>query len=620
MLRTLKGKFSVVYIALVCLIALLGATSVVNLLRLERSVNGLMTRNYRSISSASEMMYALDSQEKALITYLTMDETAGMSEFYESGRQFQSAYDVDAHNVTENGEQAVVNKIHDGYGSFQQMFATLVSIKSRQGLPAAQAYYTGTVAPGLSDIRGQIRSLVQIDQDAMFRSKDTASAGAKYSTYFLLWVTLTLVVGGFLVSHYFVNRFLRPLRQLTDGISKVRAGGLDLQLDIRTTDETGRLAAEFNEMTRRLSVYEKSTMGTLLSERNKSVAIVKSISDPLIVLDGRFRILLLNNASEQYFSIGESTAVGRHFLEAIHSGELFDIISRNAESGGARSEKILRFPGDDYFNVVVTRIVDPDQHVTGFILLMQNVTKLKELEQMKTDFLATVSHEFKTPLTSILMGASMLQNGSLGPLTDDQQEIVRTIAEDGDRLSEFVGELLEISRIEAGKSIYHFKPCSVAAIAENSCRQFADAAAARQVRLENRLGRELPDVLADFEKITWVLNNLIGNALKYTGAGDCVTLTAEPKGDWLEVSVSDTGEGIPADYLERIFDRFVQVKGRDIEMRGTGLGLSIARDIVTAHHGTIRAESELERGSTFRFTLPIWKNGASGAPGGNQTT
>ena len=605
MFRTLKSKISMIYIGLVCLIALLGAASVFNLLRLGKSVDGLMTRNYRSISSASEMLYALDSQEKALITYLTMDENAGLADFYSSGQKFRDSFDLDAHNVTEADEQKVIDRIRADDAEFDRMFATLVSLKSRQGAADAEAYYDQTVVPRISDMRSQIRSLIAINQTAMFRSKDTTSQSTRHSTYYLLCFTLVMVLGGFFVSRYFVNRFLRPIRQLADGIRKVRAGGLDLKLDIHTTDETGRLATEFNEMIRRLSVYEKSTMGTLVSERNKSVAIVKSISDPLIVLDGRFRILLLNTASEKFFAIEEGRAVGRHFLEAIHSGELFDLISGGAESGKSRTEKILRFPGDEYFNVVVTQISAPDRHIAGFILLMQNVTKLKELEQVKTDFLATVSHEFKTPLTSIMMGASMLENGSMGRLTDEQAGIVHTIAEDSDRLSEFVGELLEISRIEAGKSIYHFAPCSMVSIVENSCRQFREAASARRIALHNELKPGLPDVTADFEKITWVLNNLIGNALKYTKAGDSITLCAQRKGDMLEISVSDTGEGIPKEYLERIFGRFVQVKGRDIEMRGTGLGLSIAKDIITAHHGTIRAESELEKGSTFRFTLPV---------------
>lgn len=609
MLKTLKGKISVVYIGLVFLIAIVGMTSVINLIHLEKSVNALMTRNYKSISSASEMMYALDSQDKAIVTYLNIDESKGFNDFYSNEKTFREYYDVDAHNVTESGEQNIVNSIDGNYDNFEKMFTTLVSIKKGQGISPSVAYYNSSIKPDLNNIKSQIRSLISINQNAMFNSKNEASSNAKFSSYVILLISLIAVTGGFLVSRFFVNRFLKPINKLTVGISKVRAGGLDFKLDIHTSDETGRLATEFNEMTQRLSVYEKSTMGTLVSERNKSVAIVKSISDPLIVLDNNFRIVLLNNASENFFKIKEDNVLSRHFLEAIQSGKLFDLISQSAQSGQTRFEKIMHFGGDEktYYNVVITKIFDPNSNISGYILLMQNVTELKELEKLKTDFMATVSHEFKTPLTSIIMGASMLEDGSLGKLSDEQMETLKAISEDGERLSNFVNELLEISRMEAGKSIFRFESCSVAAIAENSCRQFRDFAQSHSITLSNSIDDSLPNVNADFEKLTWVLNNLIGNALKYTGAGDMISVTARALKDSVEVSVKDTGEGIPEEYLERIFDRFVQVQNRDIEVRGTGLGLSVAKEIIAAHGGTISVESELDVGSTFHFTIPLFK-------------
>lgn len=605
MFQTLKGKMSVIYIGLVMLIALVGAVSVVNLVYLEKSVNGLMTRNYRSISSASDMLSSLDYQDKAVVIYLSLDEGAGLDEFYRYEESFQKSFDIDAHNVTEPGEQTVIDRIGKDSGNFEETFATLVRTKDTQGLAAARAYYDASMWPVISDMQSQIRSLVSINQTAMFKSKRAASANAKISMYVLLSITLLAVIGGFFVSRHYVNRFLRPIHQLTEGIRRVRAGGLDFRLDIHSSDETGELANEFNEMTRRLSVYEKSTLGTLVNERNKSVAIVKSISDPLIVLDNTFRILLLNHASEKFFSIEEKAVVNRHFLEAIHNGELFDFISKSPETGQGRSEKIMHFNGDEnyYYNVVITPVYDPDNRISGYILLMQNVTKLKELEQVKTNFMETVSHELKTPLTSILMGASMLEE--TGTFSGEQREFLNTIMEDGERLANFINELLEISRMEAGKSIFRFEPCSVYAIVKNSMRQFQELASQRNVRLESSLAENLPDMEADFEKITWVLNNLLSNALKYTKSGDSVKVTACLRGDRIEVAVSDTGEGIPREYLDRIFDRFVQVEGRDIEVRGTGLGLSVAREFIAAHGGDIRVESELGEGSTFRITLPL---------------
>lgn len=612
MFRTLKSKISAVYIGLVCLTAAVGSMSVMVSVKLEQSVNGLMTRNYRSISATSDMISSLDRQDDAVIVYVSFDQPKGIDRFFTTQADFLSRYDTAEHNITEPGESAVVTSIGKDYAAFGKSFSELQELRDTKGQNDAINYYNAKIDPLQSKLRGELRQLISINQTAMFRSKDAAAAGAKLSIYILLALTFFAVMVGFLTSGYFVNRFLLPLGKLTEGLSRVRAGDLNLKLDIRTSDETGRLAAEFNEMTKRLALYEQSTLGTLMSEKNRSVAIVKSIADPLIVLDSRFRIILLNTACERFFHVSEKNALGRHFLEIIRNGELYDLLCRSSENGKGRSERIMEFHNDAtlFFNVVATQVPDAGSGAIGFILLMQNVTKLKELEQVKTDFFAAVSHEFKTPLTSIIMGASLLHDENIGKLNNEQRDIVRTISEDGERLSDFVSELLEVSKIEAGRSVYHFASCSVNAVVTNSFRQFAETAKRQNVEMIDRLPLALPLVRADFEKITWVMNNLLSNALKNTLPGDTITVDggvriSDGGGNVLEISVRDTGEGIPAEYLDRIFDKFVQVKGREIEVPGTGLGLSVTKDILAAHGGTIRAQSTPGEGSTFLFTLPL---------------
>lgn len=605
--KTLKMKISLIYIGLVALIALVGFVSVMNLLGLEKSVNGLMTRNYRSISAAQDMLDALQQQDGAVISYISIGGKSAFDNYYAAASKFADAYSAASHNVTEVGEQTVVNAIKQEYANYEKTFSMLEDIKNTQGQGAAFRYYNAAALPAITGVRQNLKKLTAINQNAMFASKNEASGKARVAVSALLVLTLFAVAGGFLVSGYFVNRFLGPLHKLTESISHVRAGKLDLKLDIVSNDETGRLAKEFNEMTKRLSAFEQSTLGTLMNEKDKSLAIVKSISDPLVVLDKNYRIVLINNACEQFFNIREKDALNKHFLEMIHEGELFSLITDGAQSAQEHTEKIMRFQkGEDfYFNALVTPVRGSDSENAGTILLLQNVTELKKLERIKTEFVATVSHEFKTPLTSIVMGASMLGDGSTGSLNEGQAEIVRTIAEDGERLTDFVGELLEISRMESGKSVYTFAPCSIYAIVDNSFRQFTDAAKRGGIHLQNGLPDGLPLVCADFERVTWVLNNLLSNALKYTHAGDSVMVGARVLDETVEFSVKDTGEGIPPEYLDRIFDQFVQVKGRDIEVRGTGLGLSVAKGIITAHGGAITVESKMNEGSTFRFTLPI---------------
>jgi len=258
---------------------------------------------------------------------------------------------------------------------------------------------------------------------------------------------------------------------------------------------------------------------------------------------------------------------------------------------------------DFYYNVLVTRLRESGNKRYGLVVLFQNVTGLKEIEKLKSDFIATVSHEFKTPLTSIMMGASLIGDEAAGGLSKKQQEIVETINEESEKLLNLVNNLLHLSKLESSKSIFNIEACTIEAIVENSIKSFVTEAKERNIRLQyNPIGNSIK-VKVDFDKTLWVLNNLISNALKFTEDGDKILIRSFVKQNRMCVSVKDTGKGIPEDYVEKIFDKFVQVKGT--EDRGTGLGLSIAKEIVEAQGGEIWCESKLHEGSIFTFTLPL---------------
>ncbi|MDR3644446.1 MAG: ATP-binding protein [Clostridia bacterium] len=614
-MNTLKGKISLVYIGLVLMIAVVGLVSAVNMVLLQRSVNGLMTDNYISISAMEGARNALDEQKYAALSYLDLNDDAGINRYSAQDQAFQKAFQTERDDVTEPGEQKIVNMVVSDYAELRREFSIFENIRDVSGKVKSAAYFKDTMEPQIDKVGSELDQITTLNQNAMFHKKSAVAENAGTSLFVILAISLIAVTGGFLLSRYLVNRFLGPVHLLTESISKVRAGELNISLDVKTGDETEKLIHEFNEMISRLSAYEKSTMGSLMDEKNKSVAIVKSIFDPLIVLDSNYKIVMANSACEQFFEFSESKSLGRHFLEAIRNGELFNFITNSMESPDAVCEKVLYFEKENgyYLNVIVTKNLDAElNRANGCIVLMQNVTGFKELERIKTDFVATVSHEFKTPLTSIIMGASMLEGGNLGALNGEQMDVVKTVIEDGEKLSGFVNELLEVSRLESGRAVYSFEPCALSAIVESSVRQFAETAQRENVTIVNDVDENLPFVNADFERVTWVMNNLLSNALKYTKSGDFITIGTRMKDGFIETSVKDTGDGIPPEYLDRIFNKFVQVKGHDIEARGTGLGLAVAKEIVTAHRGEISVESEMDAGSTFRFTLPLFRGGMNG--------
>lgn len=608
MLKTLKGKISFIYLCLVILIGIVGAMSFFNLFRLSQSIDGLMTQNYKSINAVTNTMEAIERQDSAVLIYMNIDRQKGIDLFSENNASFLQWYSVEQGNITEQGEQEIVDNIKTYYMEYTKLFSNLQEIRNSQDEAASVAFYDKVMMPDFLRLKQELKSLITLNEKAMFLGRDRATQNASQSTAFILGLTALAIVGGFLLSRYFANRFLKPIYALNDAIHEIKAGNMNKQAEVVGQDEIAVLTREFNQMTQRLQVYEQSAMGTLLSEKNKSLAIVKSISDPLIVMDTNFRVVLLNDASEHFFNVKEEKAVNRHFLESIRNGELFDFISSAVD---AREESVhqiihLQSEGEDFFfKVVITAIKSGDDGLGGMAVLLQNVTQLKQLEQIRTDFIATISHEFKTPLTSIMMGSNLLMKEGMGLMNEEQRSILQAIQEDGERLAALVNDLLELSKIESGKAIYHFEACSVDGIIHTSIKQFLQQASQREIVLQEECEDDLPRVRADYEKVTWVLNNLISNALNHTNSGDMITVSASVLDGKMQVSVKDTGVGIPGEYVDRIFDKFVQVRDEDFEVRGTGLGLAVVKQIIEAHDGQIRCESKLDAGSNFIFTLNL---------------
>jgi PAS domain S-box-containing protein len=488
-------------------------------------------------------------------------------------------------------------------------FYQLTSMVDETNQEQIMEYYTTAIHPTFLLLKEDLQALWDMNETAMFRGKARTTQNAQTSTYLVLIVSLIAAMGGFMISKFFANKFTRPVELLTESMKEVQAGNLDTRIDVPSNDEIGQLSREFNKMTERLMSFERSTLGKVMMEKNKSLAIVRSIADPLMVLDNDYKIILVNKAFEDIFLTQEIHAYKKHFLEIVRMSELYDYIS-SMLSGDAMQykENIFYHESNDthyYFNVIINKVKDIESKMNGIVVLFQNVTELKELERMKTNFISTISHEFKTPLTSIMMGTSLLVDCNIGSLNATQKDVLSSVEEDCQKLANLVDDLLHLAKLESTKYVYDMVSSEIDIIIKNAIKPFYQHAKGKAVDLFYSVAQNLPSVYVDQERITWVLNNLISNALKYTKSGDKISLTAYIQDDKVHVSIEDTGIGIPEEYVNKIFEQFVQVENSDLEIRGTGLGLSIAKEIVHAHGGIIWCESTLDEGSCFTFTLPI---------------
>ena len=609
-IKTLKGKIEVINLCLVIVIALLGVFATANIVNIKKLMNGFMVNNYKSINAASNMRDVLQKQNANVIAYIYSGRQSEVDEFYKYSDDFYMWYNIESNNITESGEKNYVEKIKNLYIDYIKFFSNIQSIKDSSDSKQKMKSYDSNIAPVFTNLNQEFTDISKLNEGAMLDDQKEIVSYTGESMNIILIISIICVAASLILSNHFTNKFLRPVTLLTETMKRVKEGELNQQAPVVFEDEIGDMAREFNNMTKRLQTFEESTLGKVIDEKNKFIAIVKSISNPIIVLDNNYKVILCNDACSLYLGIDEKSAINKHFLMTIKDGELFDFITKasNMKEHDAPMQKMYSMTNNinNYnFNILVTQVKDNHGVQAGVIVVFQNVTELKQVENMKSEFISTVSHEFKTPLTSIMFGTSLLLDKNLGISAERQMKILSTIKEDSDRLLSLVNDLLRFSKIEYDKSIFKMKPCNIRDVILNSVKEFYNMAESKGVTLEYDVDKNLPEISGDFEKLTWAVNNLISNALKCTDKGDQIFVKGYVKENNVCVEVRDTGIGIPKEYQSKIFDEFIQIKGQDSERRGTGLGLAITKQIIESHSGRIYCKSALGQGSTFTFTLPI---------------
>lgn len=607
--RSIKSKILSIYIFLIFLIFLVASVSIYNLHSLNKSIDGLIAANYKSIISAKNMIDAIERQDSYELLFIQGDNETGVKEFYDNQAEFITWLTKSKDNITENSERNVIEDITNSYDQYAGKFLNLFSIKSSTGEAEAVKYYNEEVYPLFLRIKDSCQELVTINEEAMFSSKERATVFSRNQTYTTAILSACAIIIGLIFAVYFTRKTVKPIHTLISGIKSIKEGNLNQEIEISSRDEIGELAVEFNNMTKRLSIYDKSNVKNIIMERNKSLAIVKSIEDPIIVTDNDYRIILVNKSAESVFSISEKNALGRHFLESISNNDIFNEIKGSMNKWSDEDKnKIITIKDNDklhYYAMGVTSISGNDDEIYGTVAVLQDVTGLKEIEQMKSYFVSTVSHELRTPLTSIIMGTELLLDNTAGELSTEQREVVNAVDEESKQLMALVNDLLDLSKIEAGKDQMKYENISIGVIIDYAVRSINEIAEDRGIKISSCIFKDIPSINADYTKVMSIITNLLANALKFTKQGDEIKITAELDNGFVRVCVSDTGIGIPKEYHNKIFDKFAQVQQSSYNTGGTGLGLSIAKEYVNKHGGEIWVESEEGRGSSFIFTLPV---------------
>ncbi|MBN2883003.1 MAG: HAMP domain-containing protein, partial [Clostridia bacterium] len=534
------------------------------------------------------------------------DET--VSAFNENNKIFLGWLSRAEDNVTEEGEEEILQKINEKYTEYITSFTRLIMLDRNNDQAELYDYYYTDILPLFESTKEACRELLALNQNSMVERKDSSLKVAKQATISTAVISFVAVIIGLMLVNYLSRNIVRPLYDFIDRTKRISEGNYNQQLDISGDDEIAQLAREFNTMADKLVSYDEMNINKMLEEKNKSDAIVNSIGDGIIVTDVDYRVTLINRRAEMIFKVSEKDTAGRHLLEIIDNKKLFGLfkdVRERKEGWKAKKSEEIEVQGEDgieYYAVNVRPIRMPDSDDIGAVALIKDVTEFKEVDAMKSDFISTVSHEFRTPLTSITMGVGLLLEEIPGTLTDEQKEMVEVIKEDSERLNKMVGELLDLSKLESGKMQMELQDYNINKLAEYIVNTFRLQAEEIGAEIVKDIPENISDFRVDVNKVTWVVTNLVGNALRYIpkdGSGR-IEISAKEAYNKLIISVKDNGKGIKENMQKKIFDKFVQ----DGSGQGSaGLGLAISKEIVKAHGGDIWVESVPGEGSTFIFTM-----------------
>jgi two-component system, NtrC family, sensor histidine kinase KinB len=443
----------------------------------------------------------------------------------------------------------------------------------------------------------------------MVAKSEAAAAVAQQWFLTTLGVAAFLVVVGLAFAVLLAKRIVSPLRELTETAARIAAGDLDAKARVGSRDEVGILAAGFNTMAERIRQLRRSDLGKLVVAQQTTEAAIDSLYDPVIITDAEGAVAKLNPAAEELFGT-EVANVGKPVGEIARDSRIpvavAEALSSQRPVAGEEAASVLPLDVDGTeraFRLRTTPMRDEEGRLLGAVTLLEDITHLREIDRLKSEFIATASHELRTPLTSVQMGVHLLLEGATGGLTEKQRDLLQACKEDCERLERLMRDLLDLSRIEAGKHAPQLSPIRVAELIAASTDPLRGQVEVKGLALATEVPPDLPFVLADRAQTERVLTNLVSNALRHTDRGGLIRVSAVRRQGHIAISVKDTGHGIPPEYLAHIFEKFVRVP--DAPSGDAGLGLAISKRIVEAHGGKIVVQSEVGRGTTFTFTLPM---------------
>jgi PAS domain S-box-containing protein len=560
----LKTKLSFGLVFLFVVILLFGILGVYYVNRLGNDAGLVLKNNYESLVYCNNMLKAMENIK------IRKDAAA---EFHENLEKQQM-------NITEVGEKEATDELTKNFG---ELLAD----------PSDSTNYP--------EIRESIYQIQELNQMAILRKSSAAQQTAEKAKLGLsiLFTILTLISFTFIFN--LPGIISNPIRSLSEGIQEVANKNYKKRIYLKQDDEFGDLADAFNVMAQKLDEYENSNLAEIKFEKSRIETIINQMHDGILGLDDKKNILFLNAVAENLLGLKEKEIVGKYAPDIALKNDLMRNLMQPSEE--KKELKIFADNKESYFNKDVLNVTNNNK-VIGQVIVLRNITMFHELNEAKTNFIATVSHELKTPISSIKMSAQLLNDERIGALSSEQKELSNSINEDADRLLKITGELLNMAQVETGNIQLKIQSSPPGIIIDQSVNAVRFQAQQKNIALNIHKNEPLPNIAVDVEKTAWVLINILTNAIKFSPESYDIDIDVYKKDGWIEFAVQDHGKGIEEKYLPRVFDRYYKVPG-SLERTGTGLGLAISKEFIEAQGGEIWAQSSFGEGSKFGFKFKI---------------
>lgn len=566
----LKTKLTLGLVLLFGMLVLVSVVGILSINNLSGDSSAILQDNYKTLEYIQAMQHSLDGLE-----------------YDSSAREiFRTNLEKQRRNITETGEEVATEILEREYARLEKNPAD----------SAARAV-----------VRHQLIRIADLNLQAISRKNEQAQKTAYDSAMFLGIIATFCVLIGFVFLVNFPGYIANPVQQLTTGIQEIAQGNYEQRIHLHRSDEFGALTTAFNELAAKLDDYQHSNLARLMFEKKRLETVIGAMHDPVIGLDENHRVLFANEPALHLLHLTPGHLIGKDAREVALTNDLLRALLARAVKPDTEPLKIFADGKESFFmpesiDIAVQTDKSNGEQGIGKVLVLKNVTQFRERDVAKTNFIATISHELKTPISSIKMGLRLLEDERTGDLNEEQRHLLRQLEDDAGRLLNITGELLKIAQAETGNIQLNLEPVHPGEIIEAARQVLTTQAQEKQIDLSlDPLPRPLKLALADADKTVWVLVNLLSNAIRYSPQKQKITIAVENRDGNIRFSVRDRGPGVPDIYKEKIFERFFRMPGS--LPGGAGLGLAISRELVWAMGGDIGVENAPEGGSVFWFTL-----------------